>query len=94
MDNILIEISSMRSKAAQLQALSRRIYSVSEKMVVIKSQLSAVWKDEGFENFDSDFTSGINNILAFQATANSMAEVCETVCDEYQAADDKILSLL
>lgn len=92
MNDILIEIPSMQSKASQLQALSKRVYSVAEKMVVIQTQLSAVWKDEGFEKFDSDFTSGINNILALQATVNSMAEVCNTVCDEYQAADNTILS--
>lgn len=92
MDDILIDISSMKSKASQLQALSKRVYSVAEKMVVIQAQLSAVWKDEGFAKYDSDFTSGIGNILALQATLDSMVEVCNAVCDEYQAADNKILS--
>lgn len=92
MDDILIDISSMKSKASQLQALSKRVYSVSEKMVVIQAQLSAVWKDEGFKKFDCDFTSGVNSILALQATVDSIVEVCNTVCDEYQAADNKILS--
>ena len=94
MDDILIEVPAMQSKASQLQALSRRINSVAEKMVAIQAQLSAAWKDEGFSEFDSDFTSGINNILSLQETVNAMAQVCNLVCDEYQTADNKIMSLI
>ena len=55
MDDIFIEISAMKSKASQLQELSRRISCVVNNLNSARFQLADVWKDESFSEFDYEF---------------------------------------
>lgn len=94
MDDIIIDIASMQSKAAQLHTLSDKIYTVAEKMAVIKQQLTTVWQDEAFQKFDADFASVINRLLGLQETVISMSKVCDTACEEYQKAENNIMLII
>lgn len=94
MDDIFIEISAMKSKASQLQELSRRISCVVNNLNSARFQLADVWKDESFSEFDYEFFREINSLLDFKANVDSMAEICNHACNEYQTADNNILSLI
>lgn len=94
MDDIFIEIPSMQSKASQLQALSGKINSVADILADVKSHMSNVWEDEGFSEFEADFANIINKLIDLQSSVDSMAAVCTQACNEYQTADNKIMSLI
>lgn len=94
MDDIFIQIPTMQAKAARLQVLYNDIYPIIVNLWRLKNQLSEVWVDDTFMEFEQCFESQIKSLNSMRMAVGSIAGVCNTVCTEYQAADNQIMSMI
>ena len=93
-DDIYVDIPSLRGLAEQLNAVYTRITNVITALDEAKVQLAKVWQDEVFNQFSSDYEKGIDNLLQMKVSIDAIERILNQACDEYQAADNEIMSLL
>lgn len=93
-DDIYIDVPAMQNLANRLDTVYGRIGTVIKNLDAAKASLAEVWVDEGFEQFSTDYEKGIDNLLGMKVAIDSIEVMINQVCEEYQAADRTVLSLL
>ena len=93
-DDIYIDVPAMQNLANRLDTVYGRIGTVIKNLDAAKASLAEVWVDEGFEQFSTDYEKGSDNLLGMKVAIDSIEVMINQVCEEYQAADRTVLSLL
>lgn len=93
-DDIYIDVPAMQNLASRLNTVYGKLGTVISNLDSAKAAISKVWVDDGYEQFNVDYEKGIDNLLGMKVAIDSIEVMINQVCEEYQAADNSVMSLL
>lgn len=93
-DDIYIDVPAMQNLASRLNTVYGKLGTVISNLDSAKAAISEVWVDDGYEQFNADYEKGIDNLLGMKVAIDSIEAMIHQVCEEYQAADNYVMSLL
>lgn len=93
-DDIYIDVPAMQNLASRLNTVYGKLGTVISNLDSAKATISKVWVDDGYEQFNVDYEKGIDNLLGMKVAIDSIEVMINQVCEEYQAADNSVMSLL
>lgn len=93
-DDIYIDVPAMQNLASRLNTVYGKLGTVISNLDSAKAAISKVWVDDGYEQFNADYEKGIDNLLGMKVAIDSIEVMINQVCEEYQAADNSVMSLL
>lgn len=93
-DDIYIDVPAMQNLASRLNTVYGKLGTVISNLDSAKAAISKVWVDDGYEQFNVDYEKVIDNLLGMKVAIDSIEVMINQVCEEYQAADNSVMSLL
>ena len=94
MEDIMIDISPMQNYKSRLEDLHKKMTDTSDYLLDLNLYIGEVWVDPESLEFRKDMIDCINGLLDIAAYAQYAIDICSLACEEYQKADQRVLSAL
>ena len=94
MENIIVDIAAMKSKAENLQNQAADLNAVAKNLEGTNAEMLKIWVDNTASAFNYEMIHNIASLKNAADQARALADLCRFACEEYQKADERILGIL